>query len=484
MRPLTPRSEPRPSLAVSLIPAVCLIGLLFVSIAVLESTGHVPLIAAAAVAGLVSVWILKQPWETVEQGLIESIKSALPAILILMAVGLLIGSWIASGVVPLLIYYGLKILAPSYFLAASCLSCGLISLATGSSWSTAATLGLALIGVGQALGVDPGMTAGAVVSGAYFGDKLSPLSDTTNLAAGAAGADLFEHIRHMLWTTLPALGLSLALYLWLGLRSGAEAPIEGGGYQQMLGALESGFDLSPWLLLAPATVLTLVARRTRPLPALLAGAAVGSALLLIFQSRNAPAGLASVIDVLYQGFTSHTGVTAVDELLSRGGLTSMMDTIALILCAFSFGGVMEASGMLRTLTEAMLKAAKSTSALIAATVATGMGLNVLAADQYLAVVLPGRMYKDAYAERGLAAKNLSRAVEDSATMTSPLVPWNTCGAYMAGVLGVATVAYAPYAFLNLASPVISLLYGLTGATIAPSEPRRDDGGAPRGANKN
>lgn len=460
----------QPSLGVSLIPVACLVGLLYVSIAVLEAGGHVPLIAAASIAGLIAVWILGRPWAELEEGLVESIKSALPAVLILMAVGLLIGVWIASGVVPLLIYYGLQILAPSYFLAACCLACGFVSLATGSSWSTAATLGLALIGVGRALGVEAGMTAGAVVSGAYFGDKLSPLSDTTNLAAGAAGADLFEHIRHMLWTTVPALAVALSLYLWIGFSGDASGRISGGGYQQMLTTLEASFDLSPWLLLAPVTVLGLIARRTRPLPALLAGTAVGAVLLLIFQPQHAPEGAGSVIGVLYAGFSSSTGAGAVDELLSRGGLTSMMDTIALILCAFSFGGVMEASGMLGALTRAALQAARSTGALVASTLASGIGLNVLVADQYLAVVLPGRMFKDAYAERGLAAKNLSRAVEDSATLTSPLVPWNTCGAYMAGVLGVATTAYAPFAFLNLVSPLISLAYGLTGATIAPRRP--------------
>lgn len=464
-------SRPRPTLAISLIPAVALVGLLFVSIALLEASGHIPLIAAASVAALTAVWGLGQPWRELEAGLIESIKHALPAILILMAVGLLIGAWIASGVVPLLIYYGLKILAPSYFLAATCLVCGVVSLATGSSWSTAATIGLALIGVGQALGVDPAMTAGSVVSGAYFGDKLSPLSDTTNLASGAAGADLFEHIRHMLWTTLPALSVSVAVYLWLGL--GAAAVSESAPeYVEMVTTLEAGFDLSPWLLTAPAVVLLLIARKTAPLPALIAGTATGSVLLLIFQPQNAPDGIASVLAVLYGGFTSETGVTAVDELLSRGGLTSMMDTIALILCAFSFGGVMEASGMLGRLTEAVLETAKSAGALIAAVVASGLGLNVFGGDQYLAVVLPGRMYKEAFADRGLAAKNLSRAVEDSATMTSALVPWNTCGAYMATVLGVGTLAYAPFAFLNLLTPLITLTYGFTGWTIVRRENAR------------
>jgi NhaC family Na+:H+ antiporter len=463
-------AQPRlPSLAVSLVPAVSLVGLLYVSIAQMGGSGHVPLIAAAAIAGLISHLVLGRSWSEIEAGLTHSVSHALPAIFILMAVGLLIGVWIAAGVVPLLIYYGLQILAPSYFLAAACLACAAISLTTGSSWSTAATVGLALIGVGRALGVSDAMTAGAVVSGAYFGDKMSPLSDTTNLASATAGADLFEHIRHMLYTTIPALILAVAGYLALGWSIGGQEAGSSERYVQITTALETGFTLTPWLLLAPLVVFGLILWRTPPLPALLAGTAVGVVLLLIFQPQNAPEGGASVLSALYGGFQSKTGIPAADELLSHGGLTSMLETIALILCAFAFGGVMESSGMLARLTQAVLSAARSAGSLVAATVVTGVGLNFLTSDQYLAVVLPGRMYKDAYAARGLHPKNLSRAIEDSATLTSPLVPWNTCGAYMASVLGVATFSYAPFAFLNLVTPVISILYGVTGFTIAKTD---------------
>ena len=452
-------------MAYSLTPAICLIGLLFVSVALLDASGHIPLIVATAIAALVAVVELKQPWKQVEEGIFDSIRHALPAILILMAVGLLIGVWIASGVVPLLIYYGLQLLAPSYFLAATCLACGLVSLATGSSWSTAATIGLALVGVGQTLGISPGMSAGAVVSGAYFGDKMSPLSDTTNLASASAGADLFEHIRHMLYTTVPALVIALAAFLVMGLRLESSGSGESEAYVEMTQTLSSSFNLSPVLLIAPVLVLGLILRKTPPLPALLAGAAAGAVLLLAMQPHNAPNGAGSVISILYSGYQSSSGVKAVDELLSRGGLSSMMDTIALIICAFSFGGVMEASGMLQRLTQAVLRSAHSAGSLIAATVATGIGMNILTADQYLAVVMPGRMYGRAYAERGLAPVNLSRAIEDSATMTSPLVPWNTCGAYMAAVLGVSTAAYLPFAILNLVTPILSIAYGLTGFSI-------------------
>jgi len=466
-----------PPLWVALLPTAALVGLLFFSIAVLESSGHIPLIAAAAVAALTATGILKQPWRAIEQGMLTSISHALPAVLILMAVGLLIGVWIAAGVVPLLIYYGLHLLAPSYFLAAACLACGLISLAVGSSWSTAATAGLALVGVGQALGIPPEMTAGAVVSGSYFGDKMSPLSDTTNLAAATAGAELFDHIRHMLYTTTPALAISLAIYLYLGFGFGAAADPAAPAYMEMASALESGFQLTPWLLVAPFLTLFLIARRSPPLPALLAGVFAGCCLLLIFQRQNAPNGLGSVISVLYGGFVSQTGKPAVDELLSSGGLKSMMDTIALILCAFAFGGVMEASGMLARLTRTILSGVRSAGGLVAATVTSGVGLNVLTADQYLAVVLTGRMYRSEFEQQKLAPKNLSRAVEDSATLTSPLVPWNTCGAYMASVLGVATLSYAPYAFLNLLGPLISLAYGFSGWTIEKADEPVSDGPA-------
>ncbi len=463
-------AQPRPpSLFVALVPAAALVGLLFVSIALLGGSGHIPLIAAAAIAAVLASTVLGQPWTEIEAGMVHSVSQALPAVFILMAVGLLIGVWIASGVVPLLIYYGLQILAPSYFLAAACLACAVISLATGSSWSTAATAGLALIGVGRALGISEAMTAGAVVSGAYFGDKMSPLSDTTNLAAATAGSELFEHIRHMLYTTIPALTIAVAGYLALGWSFRGQSAGQSENYIQILKALETGFDLTPWLLLAPITVLGLILWRSPPLPALLAGTAVGAVLLMVFQPQNAPDGAASVLSALYDGYKSNTGIPAADELLSRGGLVSMLGTIALILCAFAFGGVMECSGMLARLTLAVLSMARSAGSLIAATVLTGVGLNFLTSDQYLAVVLPGRMYKDAYAARGLHAKNLSRAIEDSATLTSPLVPWNTCGAYMASVLGVATFAYAPFAFLNLVTPFISILFGFTGFSIAKAD---------------
>ncbi len=457
-----------PSLGVSLIPVMVLIATLFYTIVVLDGTGHVPLIFGAIVAAVVSGTVLGMPWEDIQKGLTGGIVTALPAILILMIVGLLIGVWIASGVVPVLIIYGLKILAPGYFLVATCVICAVISLATGSSWSTAATVGLAMMGVGQALGIPAGMTAGAVISGSYFGDKMSPLSDTTNLAPAVAGTQLFTHIRHMVYTTVPALIISLVIFTIMGIVRPATGSVETSDYLLMLSTLSESFNLSPWLFLAPVSVLLLVWRKAPALPALVVGVAVGALLLLMFQ-RVPGAGwsgaMGGLVEALYTGYVSETGVETVDQLLTRGGLSYMLDTIALIVVALAFGGIMEKSGMLARMAAAVLNLARSTGSLIAVTIFSCFGMNVLASDQYMAIIIPGRMYRGAFLKRGLHPKNLSRALEDSATLTSPLIPWNTCGAYMSGVLGVSCFAYAPFAFLNLLSPLISMFYGFTGITI-------------------
>lgn len=457
-----------PSLGMSLIPVVVLILSLSYTIIFLQGSGHIPLMFGALVGSLVAGFWLKMPWDDIQNGLTGGIVTALPAILILMVVGLLIGIWIASGVVPVMIYYGLKILSPGYFLVATALICSLISLATGSSWSTAATVGLALMGVGQALNISPGMTAGAVISGSYFGDKMSPLSDTTNLAPAVAGTELFTHIKHMAFTTGPAYILALLIFTVLGFARPASGAMGTSDYTVMLDTLHGAFNLTPWLLIAPAVVLLMVWRKTPALPALAAGVVTGGVLLLLFQWDAAgswPAILKQLVDALYSGYVSETGVASVDDLLSRGGLTYMMDTVALIMTALAFGGIMEASGMLDRIAEAILVLARNTGSLIAVTVFSCIGMNILASDQYLAIIVPGRMYRAAFIKRNLHPKNLSRALEDSGTVTSALVPWNTGGAYMSGVLGVSTFTYLPFAFFNLLSPMMSMLYGFTGITI-------------------
>ncbi len=424
---------------------------------------HLPLIAASGVAALVG-WRLGFSWREMEEGMIGGIVTALAACVILLIVGILIGTWILSGIVPTMIYYGLAILSPGIFLAAACGICAMVSLATGSSWSTAGTVGIALMGVGQGLGFPLPLVAGAVVSGAYFGDKMSPLSDTTNLAAGVAGADLFAHIRHMMWTSGPSLVIALGLYGIIGVFY-AKGGTAGGDLEVLMGALPEAFRISWWLLLPPVLIGVVVARRIPAIPALVGAAGLGGLIAVVFQG----ASLADVFGAGFGGYVSETGNAAVDELLSNGGLENMLGTVALIICALAFGGIMERTGMLGVLAEAILRAARSTGSLVAATMATCVGVNIVAPDQYLSIVVTGRMYREAYEAAGLAPRNLSRVLEDSGTLSSPLIPWNTCGAFMWGTLGVFPLAYLPFAFFNLLSPLISLIYGYTGWTMEKAE---------------
>lgn len=420
---------------------------------------QMPLAAAAGVGALMALR-LGWRWHDIEHSFADGIRLSLGAVLILLAVGMLIGTWIAGGIVPMLIVYGLKLISPQYFLLAACLGCSFVSVATGSSWTTAGTVGIAFIGIGTALEIPVQMVAGAIISGAYFGDKMSPLSETTNLAPAMAGASLFEHVRHMAWTTGPSMVVALLLYWLLGLRYGGNhTSLE--SVEAMTRALSSAYHITPWLLAPPAIILAMVALRVPALPAVILGAVIGGLFANFFQG----ASLASVIDVAYNGVKAETGVGPVDELLSRGGMSSMYGTIGIIFCAMCFGGVMEKTGMLGVIAGAILRLARSTGSLITSTLLTCIGSNIFAPDQYLSIVVPGRMYRDAYAKAGLHPKNLSRALEDSATITSPLIPWNSCGAFMFATLGVFPFAYAPYAFLNIINPLVSALYGWTGWTI-------------------
>ena len=452
-----------PSLIESLIPVVLLMFFLGFSIIKYEASPHIPLIAGTAVAAIMAAR-LGYRWQEIENGLIHGITLALKACLILMIIGTLIGTWILSGIVPTMIYWGLKVLSPAIFLVTTCIICSLVSVATGSSWSTAGTVGIALIGVGHGLGVPMPMVAGAIISGAYFGDKMSPLSDTTNLAPAMAGTDLFTHIRHMIYTTGPSLTIALIIYALLGLRyAGAEMQTE--NVEQILSTLKANFNLSPLLLIPPCLVIVMVIKKIPALPALLGGSLLGGICAMIFQKIN----IGTVINVSYSGFVSETGFKMVDTLLSRGGMESMLYTVSLIMCALSFGGVMEKSRMLESIAAAILKAARSTGSLVVATIATCISMNIIAPDQYLSIVVPGRMYKDAFDKRGLHPKNLSRCLEDSGTLSSPLIPWNTCGAFMFATLGIHPFAYLPFAFLNLLNPVVSIFYGYTGITMHKAE---------------
>jgi len=456
-----PTESKLPPLWKALLPVAFLVGTLWLAIvhyAKFELTTHVPLIFATVVASAVSL-TLGHTWKDIEEGMVKGISLALRACLILLVIGLLVGSWIQAGIVPSMIYYGLKLLTPSIFLVASCLICCVVSLATGSSWSTAATVGIALMGVGEGLGIPKPMIAGAIISGAYFGDKLSPLSDTTNLAPAMAGANLFEHIRHMLYTTVPSLLLALVLYAILGRSHGGS--LDTSQIDVILGALEKGYTVSPLLLLPPLLIIAMVVWKVPALPALMGGYGVGALLAAVVQRQS----FGQLLSVSYAGVKSATGHPLVDDLLSRGGLSSMFSTVALIMCALSFGGVMERSGMLAAIANGILRLARGTGGLVTATLCTCIGMNVLASDQYLAIVVPGRMFRSAYEKRGLAAINLSRALEDSGTLTSALIPWNTCGAFMIATLGLEPWTYVPFCFLNLINPVLSAIYGFTGVTM-------------------
>jgi len=467
-------TTPKPSLSISLVPVLALVGLLVLNVRVFDSADNqVPLAIATAVAAAIATWVLKLPWEELEKAMFRSIGQAMQAIVILAVVGMLIGAWIKAGVVPALIVWGLDLISPSVFLLTACLVCCVVSVASGSSWTTAGTVGVALMGVGTTLGISPGMVAGAIVSGSYFGDKMSPLSDTTNLAPAMAGATLMEHIRHMAWTTTPALLLALGAYAFLGLDAHAQGADSLARVEGVVATLRSGFVLSPWLLLPPALVLSLVVLKKPAIPALFAGtfAAVGIGLAL--QPRGAEGLLGDLqgyFAVLWSGyagtFGEGEGAAAVESLISgKGGMKAMMATIAIVFCSLSFGGIMERSGMLGAIANAILSLVRGTGSLVAATVATCFGANVLTSDQYMAIVVPGRMFRPAFLKARLHPKNLSRCLEDSGTVTSALVPWNTCGVQMATVLGVATTAYAPWAILNWACPLVSILYGFTGISM-------------------
>ena len=456
-------AAPSPSLFHALIPVVALI--LFIGGNALihggeDWTPHIPLVLAAAVAALTGI-ISGVSWENIENGIVEGISIGMKAVLILCVVGIMIGTWIASGIVPIMIYYGLQIMHPSFFLVATCLVCSIVSLATGSSWTTAGTVGIALIGVGQGLGVPLPMVAGAIISGAYFGDKMSPLSDSTNLAPAVAGSELFEHIRHMLYTTIPALIIALILYTALGLR-GFEGAATTETIETILTTLSASFNLNPLLLLPPVLIILMGIFRLQALPALLGAAIIGAIFAILFQKTP----VREIIDIAQDGYTATTNNAMVDDLLTRGGLDSMMYTVSLVFCALSFGGVMERCGFLKVIANAILSLARSTGSLVTSTVATCMGMNVVAPDQYLAIIVPGRMYRDAYKQKGLHPKNLSRTLEDAGTLTSPLVSWNSCGAYMATTLTVAPLAYLPYCFLNLFTPLIAIVFAYTGWAIA------------------
>lgn len=456
-----PKTQRKATLVEALIPIIFLIVVLAYSLIKLGADPQIPLILGAFVAAIIGTTRLGFTWGELEEGVLDTIRMAMQAILILMVVGTLIGTWILSGTVPSMIYWGLKILSPGIFLVATTLICSIVSLATGSSWTTAGTVGIALIGIGQGLGIPTPVVAGAIISGAYFGDKMSPLSDTTNLAPAMAGTTLFEHVRHMIYTTGPSLLIALVLYGIMGMKyAGKELDLT--QIEMIRTALDGSFNtLSPILLIPPVVVILMVVFKMPAIPGLVIGSLLGAIFAWIFQGSN----LGDIINAAHYGFVSETGVAEVDTLLTRGGLESMMWTVSLILCALTLGGILEKTGMLEAIANSLLAFAKGTFGLVFVTIFSCIFTNLVTGEQYLSLVLPGRMYKDEYRKRGLHPKNLSRALEDSGTLTSALIPWNTCGAYMWVTLGVHPFAYLPFAFLNLINPLVSLFYAATGITM-------------------
>lgn len=423
---------------------------------------HITLVLCAVVAGLVA-WRHGYNYAFIEAGIYAAMNRAMPAIIILGIVGMLIGSWMAGGVVPAMIYYGLCILKPSIFYLAVCLICAIVGTCTGSSWTTAGTVGVAFIGIAIGLDMSEAITAGAVVSGAYFGDKMSPFSDSCNIASAAAGVPLFEHIKHMIYSVTPALIIALILYTILGVgHSNADADMS--QVEAIKSGLMANFNIHLGLLLPPVIVIVVIAMKVPAFPGLLIGAFMGCICGVLWQG----ASVGDQPGILHYGFSFADPDSVMPELVSlceRGGLDSMLWTMSLLMCAMSLGGVMESTGMLITLAEALLKAAKSTGALILVTVITCIFMNMIAGDSCLTSILTGRMYKEEFENRRLKTKNLSRALEDSGTMTAPLIPWNSCGATMRAFLGVSNFAFMPYAYLNLLTPIISVVYGYTGFTI-------------------
>ena len=476
-------THPTPSLTISIIPILFLVALLYLNVKFFgDSATYGPnQIALLLAAGVVVVFgmRLKFSWETIQNGMIGSIKSALPAILILLLIGALAGSWMISGIVPTMIFYGLKILNPTIFLFAACLVSAIISLATGSSWSTIATVGVALLGIGVTMGISAPLIAGAIISGAYFGDKLSPMSDTTNLAPAMAGTDLFTHIRYMLYTTIPSMLLTLILFLILGIFNSHEMDLK--AVEILEASITSKFHITPILFVVPGIVILLIVKKVDALPALFIGAVLGVFAAVFFQPNIIKEIAGNSGSYMKDAFTAgmkamalstqiETGNANINALISTKGMEGMMNTVWLIVCAMCFGGAMEITGMLAKITHSIVQFAKSTFALISTTTFTCIFFNATASDQYLAIVVPGRMYAPTFRERGLKPENLSRTLEDSGTVTSVLFPWNTCGAAQSSVLGVATGEYWMYCFFNLISPLMTMIFALFNIKIRKYSP--------------
>jgi NhaC family Na+:H+ antiporter len=461
MIPETPAKKP--SLLTALLPLAAMGLLLGVGYGVYKIKPQVLLVAAAFLTGLLG-WALRFSWKDMERGIVDGISKALPAILIMLTVGVLIGSWMASGTIPMVIYYGLQLISPKFFLVTACFVCSLTALATGTSWGTIGTVGVAFIGIAMGLGIPLGLAAGAIVCGAYFGDKMSPFSDIPNLAAVTVGADLFDHIKHMMWSAVPGWLLSLVVYFFLGLRYGS-----GGGTSEattrILETLRANFTFNVWLLLPMLIVFYLAFAKKPTIPGMLFSSALAAILAVIFQKAN----LVEIATAMNTGYPAHTGVAEVDRLLSRGGLMSMMETQLVAFTAFSFGGIMQKTGMLAVILEKVMSVARRVGSIVLVTIGSCVVTALVTGSSYLAVIIPGELLGPVFKRMNLAPKNLSRIIDECGGIIVPLVPWSMAGVYITGALGVPVLQYLPWAIGNYAALIILAVFGYTRFTMAPTK---------------
>lgn len=458
-----------PSLAESIMVILGVAAIIMISVVYMGQDAHIPMFICVLITSVLGLR-LGNKWQVIEDGYISAVNATTSAFLILMMVGVLVGVWMLAGVITTMIDYGLAILSPKTFLIATLFICSIVSLSTGSSWATAASIGVALVGVGAGLGIPMGYTGGAIISGAYFGDKLSPLSDTTNLAPAVAGAKLYDHIQAMLSTTGTSYVIAIAVFAFLSFTTDISGDYDPSRVNAIRAALESAQNINPLLLLPPALVIGSAVLKVPAVPGMMIGIVTGALCGFFLQDG---VGLAAMMEAAQYGYEGAVDAAVsgeeiaelVNSLLTRGGLQSMMWTISLSWFAIGFGGILEAIGYLHVILEAAVKMLHKTGNLIAAVVVACIGVNLLVGDQYIAIVLPGRLFKPAFEKAGLAPRMLSRTLEDAGTLTSPLIPWNACGAYMAGTLGIATATFAPWAVLNWVNPIVAIVFGYLGIKI-------------------
>ena len=460
------RKPKKPGLVIALVPLVAMGALLGVGYGIYQIRPQVLLVCAAFITGSLGLY-LRFKWKDMESGIVDSIHKAMPAILIMLCVGILIGSWIASGTIPMVIYYGLKLISPKYFLVTACFVCSLTSIATGTSWGTIGTLGVAFIGIAMGLGIPLGPAAGAIVAGAYFGDKMSPFSDVTNLAPVAVGSNLFDHIKHMVWSATPAWLIGLFIYFLVGLRYEG-GKVESEAMTIITQTIKDNFNFNVLLLLPMVIVFYFAFTKKPTIPGMLISSFVAGIIAIIFQK----ASITDVATAMNTGYVAQTGVEEVDNLISRGGMMSMMETQLVAFTAFSFGGIMQATGLLSVILGRIMKFATKVWSIVLTTIGTSIITALITGSSYLSIIIPGDLLSAVYKKKGLAAKNLSRIVEESGAIIVPLIPWSMAGVYITGTLGVSTFSYLPWAIMNYAAVVILAIYGFTKFTMAPKI--RDD----------